>query len=225
MYGLGRGNAVRAIALATMLGAGLAALAPAGGAAAQAQPKSAEIYTEFTASLLVDVLGELGYSARIITEEETPFIAAVSPTGRPFIVYFSVCNVAGNAGCLGFELISLIDTSPATVPLSAINSFNTQYGFAKAFRYDDSTAGLSRYAIADDGISRGNIAANISNFVALLDRFAAALSSPLASLEGETDGAADALAASHADERQKRAMEVFRNGTLEGNSVNALPGR
>lgn len=201
--------------------ASLAALLGTGPAAAGSVANRGEIFTEFTPTSIVTVLEEIGVTTQIVVEDSGPFVAAVAPTGRPFVVFFTVCGYEGRQGCLGIDLLSLVDVSPATVPLSVVNDFNTHYGFAKAFRFDNTTAALSRYIVADDGIAKGNIVSNVLNFVQLIQIYEQALSQPVASLE-DGSGTAQAVSADHIEASHAKAVELLKNGEFPNAKINKL---
>jgi Putative bacterial sensory transduction regulator len=81
----------------------------------------------------------------------------------PFGVDFIGCD---GSGCLGLVLVVGFDFGATRYPLEMFNSFNKKYPFVSAVQLDGGKFLVSRMVVMEGGITRKNLATNISGFVA-----------------------------------------------------------
>jgi hypothetical protein len=138
------------------------------------------------------MLREIGIAATAETTPEGVPLVTATMTGGPakarFFLLLTVCRTAGQDGCLGMEIFALFKREGAGVSLDAVNAFNLETSFATAVRANPRTALLTRYVTADHGIARGNVFANILNFLVVAAQFERHLDRPIASLDGSGSG-------------------------------------
>lgn len=239
-----------AAALGFLTGLGLVALAaPAAAAPGDNQHRPDEVLHGFTAEGLLELLGEAGINGKAeMTPEGVPLITATLNDGQArarFFLLLTVCRTAGKDSCLGMEIFALFKREGTGISLAAVNAFNLETSFASAVRADPSTALLTRYVTADHGIARGNVFANILNFLVVAAEFERHLDRPMAALEGDGtgqlaafgDGAPeDATGATPARPASAQlpaaggltfavpAVELLANGRLKDDAVNPVGG-
>lgn len=168
----------------------------AAGAAAAAPIVSApaDVLPGTEAAAIAPVLAEAGFEispVRLAGED-----ALLATAGdRKVILRPRVCAADGR--CRGLSMAArIVDrTSPAIT-----NLFNDRYPAARAVAADDSVV-LSRYLIADHGVTRGSLAADVSVFAGMVDvwwEFRDGLSARTVSFEPLLETAPDGAA--HPDE-------------------------
>ena len=135
--------------------------------ASAAISNSSQIYTTFTRPDIQAILSEMGVSTEI---RSNGAIFATAPSGYKFFVYFTACDSQG-VNCLGIDLFSFYIMGEGNASVTKANTFNYNYPFAKAYALDNANMGLARYVTADDGIARGNIYSNISNYLGIAQKY------------------------------------------------------
>jgi hypothetical protein len=91
-------------------------------------------------------------------------------TGLTIVGVIVACE--SKPGCLGLELeyIFSMPTGKSANMLS-VNAFNRRYQFAKAHISENGMVRLTRYLIADEGITYANLRRNVQVFMAMPARF------------------------------------------------------
>ena len=164
--------------LAVALAGGLLA-APMGAATAQSarmgSTESARVYTALEPALIVEVMEEAGF--------ETSVEASTAQNGsRDFVILgaqggfivganLRVCDTDNSPrGCLGINFFTLWDVRRGQLreAREASKLFNEETLYGR-LQVDDAEASVfySHYMIVDHGVTRDNIAANLSLFLAM----------------------------------------------------------
>ncbi len=161
-----------AAALSLVLSPAAMAANTLGGAVSQAGAAGAGgDYTYFTIDILKQAMTELGMTdfKEGTSTAGNPYITAKDPaTGYEFDSFLAACN---SGQCLGLELSITWAGSDLSVTHAQMNEFNVRYVFAKGFIRDDSKEiVLSRYVIADGGVSHANLVENYRNFIGMPQR-------------------------------------------------------
>lgn len=136
-----------------------------------AAPASAQTVTAFTTQNVIQALtniGATGAQAGTVNGQGGGQIVRFEANGLKHVAALEVCN-AGAAGCLGLNIITIWNDVPG-VDLGVLNDFNITYSFGKAVGVNSNMA-VSRYAIADGGVSMKNLEANLSNHAGLAITF------------------------------------------------------
>lgn len=162
--------------LAGVLGA--VALMPAGAGAQSARmgtTESARVYVTLEPALIVDVMEEAGFTVTIDSEEDDSgardFVIIGSQDGFVMGVNLRACDTASNGrGCLGVNFFTLWDVRRGQLrdAREARDLFNeeTLYGRLQ-LNEEEASVFYSHYMIVDHGVTRDNIAANLSLFLTM----------------------------------------------------------
>lgn len=142
-----------------------ALLASAPANAAEALTKTAiEGFSEANVSSVLTRLGAADVK-RVKVDDDTIVLEYVA-NGLPFRAVLLHCDQA--PGCLGLLLGIPLKLEGTTVANETVNGFNENYPFGKAYRVDNGAAiVLTRYVIADGGISEINLGINIAVLAAM----------------------------------------------------------
>lgn len=152
---------VSAAALIAAVGLGASASAQQDDVVSNAR----SLITQFDSSTVGPVLNELGVSWSVVQAEGETFIAA-NADGFKFGIMPTACT---NGKCVGAYILT---TFPQANPgRQLIESFNQSSRFSTVGAWENGTAYLSRYEIADYGITRGNLAVSIVVFYAHASQF------------------------------------------------------
>jgi hypothetical protein len=148
-------------------------------AAQQASQGNADDRTEvvaFTPTSVREILAPFG-SGVVVTDRQTPEGRAYVEAGFGQLkinMFFTACNPQSPAQCEGLYMLAFWP-KPAERNLAnltqAASDFNRLYEFSKA---GVSVAGepfVARYLISDFGVKRGTLRREVTNFVALAQRF------------------------------------------------------
>ncbi|MGE0409175.1 MAG: YbjN domain-containing protein [Amphiplicatus sp.] len=202
-------------------------MGPLGGAAQAQLSNPRQIVSGFSTSDLAAIAGELGYQSQLQTFSDGSAVLLISTPAGAFFAEPAVCE---NGVCIGLNLYATFGSASNT-PLTAVNYFNTYRAFTKAFT-TDGTVFLSRYAIADFGIPRGNIASNLSNFVARAVEFAQFLaggsngvSAKISQEESEAGVKASLASLAVQDPQVARIESRVKELIASGNAHTFKPGR
>jgi hypothetical protein len=121
----------------------------------------------FDVNQIAEIAGEIGYENTVVTwSDKTQGVEIDTDAGT----FYATPEVCKEGACYGLAISALFGPD-TNVPLSAINYFNHHREFTKAYSHEGRLY-LTRYEIADFGIPKGNIAHNMSNFVAIATDFA-----------------------------------------------------
>lgn len=103
-----------------------------------------------------------------VDEEGDYYLSVKTETGLQFSLYGAVCSSSDPAvGCAAVNILAsflLDDEHQAAEVMDTIS-----YAFMKVYRSQDDVA-ISRYVIFDDGITTGNLAANLRVFVEIAEK-------------------------------------------------------
>lgn len=130
----------------------------------------------FTADNVKAALTGMGV-ANVTSEKDASGTTAVkfAVNEAPFVGLLVGCK--DQQGCLGLLLVIPVGLTEGKFSHQAVNGFNEVLPFGKAVRGDDgAVVFLSRYVIADGGVSDANLRANIAVFTAMPASFAKYLS-------------------------------------------------
>jgi len=162
-------------------------------AALAAAPASAQTINAFTTQNVIQALTNLGVTgaqAATVNGQGGGQIVRFEANGLKHVAALEACNT-GAAGCLGLNIITLWNDVPG-VDVGILNEFNITYSFGKAVGMNSNMA-ISRYAIADGGVSMKNIESNISNHaglaVAFIEFYRSRSGAATVSLDARTAGA------------------------------------
>jgi hypothetical protein len=156
MQGFAKILVVSVFALLGMAGA--ASAASSGGQRGVAQQT-------FTSDSVMSILGEAGATnLQKGVAEGIPYVKGTDHNGFNFVALMRACE---QTACRGIELAYSWRMDGKTVSLPSVNAFNEQYTFAKAFLTEGGNLVLSRLIIADGGITRDNVLANVIVFLQL----------------------------------------------------------
>lgn len=172
------GRKVFASCLAMAL-AGTLGLAPMGGALAQSgrmgSTQATTVYTALEPALIIEVLEEAGFETTVEQEEAEDgsrhYIILGSQNGFVMGVNLRVCDTRGNPrGCLGVNFFTLWDVRRGQVRDAgeAADLFNEETLYGRLTVNDsESSIYYSHYMIVDHGVTRDNVAANLSLFLSM----------------------------------------------------------
>ncbi|HXI87731.1 MAG TPA: YbjN domain-containing protein [Parvularculaceae bacterium] len=152
-------------------GVGALAIGLAGGAVAQTSnslatmPGLRSTLPGFDLASLAAIAQELGFQAETISNDDGSADLKITTPNGPIFAHPTVCD---GSTCVGLELYAFFG-SASNVSLDQLNEFNKRL-FAKALTAGGSVI-LNRYEIADFGIPKGNVAANLTNFKAIANDF------------------------------------------------------
>ncbi len=110
-----------------------------------------------------------------------PVLLVLFANGTKATLTMGACNGDGSA-CRSLNVHAnwtRIANAPAGQLSAAVERFNRQYAFAKAYFTADGRPAMQRYMTADYGFLRGNLAVNLLVFATQVDRFATDVLRPL----------------------------------------------
>ena len=128
--------------------------------------EDSRLVTSFTVDEVVAIAKELGATEiQTGTDDDSPVIT-LKKDDLYFALVLRSCKDA--PGCHGL-LLSLFFEPDKTTPfaLDAVNAMNNKYAFVKFFVAKDASLGISRFLLADGGISRENVMVNMADFFAM----------------------------------------------------------
>lgn len=162
------------------------------------------IVSSFTLKEIQSVLSEIGIASEQGKIGDFPTVRAQTPDGFRFTLTPLACLQDGR--CVGLDIMAVYTDSSQIASPAIINEFDAGYPFLDAMQPNPNTVVLNRYAIADFGIPRGNIASNITNFIGIALNFPAFVRSygQVSQLEKLTPSAAAILS--------ERSAEAFDAG-------------
>lgn len=163
----------------------LTALAPSMTAlAAPPAVETKQVFNAVTKADIISVLDELGWEHEP-SEEFKDFTFVTTADGWVFHIGTRVCDLKDQPpGCLGIEMLGYwgMDDLDEAALAKAVTKFNQSNVIGKAWigtaSDSDLAAWMARYVITDNGISRGNIYANLIEFNAAMGSFDEALFPP-----------------------------------------------
>lgn len=148
-------------------------------------PENTQILPAFSYAAVEPVLAGIGARyQRSTVAPGGPALLVTFANGRKAVILMGMCAGAGTS-CKALSIQafwSKIVTVPPENVVTAIETFNRRYSFAKTFIAEDGRPTLQRYLTADYGFVRGNLAVNLLVFSDQVDRFAAEVLKPLEAL-------------------------------------------
>lgn len=150
----------------------LAALTFAAPAMAQKYPDDNQKLTNFSMTTLKPVFAPLDGAFSEFKGQSATY-GLFETNGLKVAIEFQACGDNPN-NCLGALMMAYV-SYPKTVSkaaaLEAVNSFNMRYSYIKAVWISDGVIGISRYVIADNGISYGTFRAEVDTFTWITREF------------------------------------------------------
>jgi len=145
-----------------LLGAAIAAAAAVMPSAAAEITNPTSTVDHLTPSYVADVLKELGaQDVQIEKIGATDEIVRFRDGEIPYHVAFFVCEAQG---CLSMVILVGFEPSGTHYPLELFNAFNKEHPFVTAVQLDGNKFGISRMVVVEGGITKRNLAFNISLF-------------------------------------------------------------
>jgi hypothetical protein len=145
-------------------------------------PENAQLLPAFSVNNIAPVINAVGARAqRSGSDPAKPALLVTFPNGRRALLSLSACDPQGNI-CKALGIQSFWVKSATVAPektAEAVQRFNQQFAFAKAFVTPDGRTSLQRYLTADYGFIRGDLAVNLLNFAELAQTFAVDFLEPL----------------------------------------------
>jgi hypothetical protein len=139
------------------------ALSLAGGGAIASARAADTLIKHFTPELVTEMLKEFGATdVKVETQDGTAYIE--HKHGEFTFVFSLLACQKGEPGCRGLAMTKAFapdDGKP--FQLTQVNSFNAEFVFAQAYIFEQNLY-LVRYTISDDGVTRGNVRANVETF-------------------------------------------------------------
>ncbi len=144
-------------------------------------PENTQVLPSFTYATVEPVLAAIGARYQRGAPTGAPTLLVTFANGRKATLTMGACNTAGTE-CRSLNIHSnwtrIANSSPQRVS-EAVERFNRQYSFAKAYFTSDGRPAMQRYLTADYGYIRGNLAINLLVFSTQVDRFARDVLQPL----------------------------------------------
>lgn len=135
-----------------------------------------EIISRFSPEVMSAFFAELQISIQEHTSSsDLPFYVATLPSGAKFMVAPRVVDEASQECCMGVDFFRFFEAPDNRDMHAAANSFNGGYPFAKVFISGHNRPVISRYIIADGGVTRANLFYNLTNFLGASQSFIAYL--------------------------------------------------
>ena len=146
-------------------------------------PENNQVLPSFNYGTVEPVLRAIGARYQRSGAVSAPVLLVTFANGRKATLTMGVCNPPGSI-CRSLNVQSTwtrIANSPQSEVSAAVERFNRQYSFAKAYFTPDRRPAMQRYLNADYGFVRGNLAVNLLVFATQADRFAKDVLAPLES--------------------------------------------
>jgi hypothetical protein len=162
--------------------------AVAASAAAQAKP---QYISHFTPAIVVKALTELGVkdasaSKQAVGGGQSVDVVRFSNGGLKHVALLAGCSAKG---CLGLQFLTMWgDEAAKSISRTALNSYNANYPFAKAFTGPNNTLAITRYTISDGGVSVDNLKSNIANFANASQNFIQIMAKSVGGTEASLKG-------------------------------------
>jgi hypothetical protein len=140
-----------------------------------AAPENRQVLPTFNYATVESVLSAIGARFARRGTPDRPALDVTFPNNRRAAILFGNCERQG-AACKAISIQAMWNapTGPAAARLAgAIQAFNQQYAFSRAYMTADGRPALQRYLTADFGFIRGNLAVNLLVFANQEERFAA----------------------------------------------------
>lgn len=144
-----------------------AAMAVAGGPA-QAQPQGG-VMKALDFGVLRAITGELDFQIldEGVDQDGDYYLEVETDTGLPFMAYGVICDDDDvMTGCIGLNMVTTFSVKTGQDVHAVVESI--QNAFIKVYRSGDDVR-IARYVIFDDGITRGNLKANVDVFAEIGD--------------------------------------------------------
>ena len=145
-----------ALTASLALMAGLSLAAPA---FAQARPDDTQRLTTFSHETLKPVLAPEGGAFNQQQGANSPF-SVFEKDGLKVVFDYQACEGETRSNCVGALMTAYVSypkTASKTAVLEAVNAFNLKYSIVKVVVLSDGVIAITRYMIADYGISYGAI--------------------------------------------------------------------
>jgi len=149
-------------------GACLMALASFAALPAQAQEAS-RVMAALDFGDLRAIASELDFDIRDegVDQDGDYYLDVETESGLPFTAYGVICDETDpTTGCIGLNLVTTFSLEAGTDVHAAVES--VQNAFIKVYRSGDDLR-IARYVIFDEGITRGNLKANVEVFAEIGD--------------------------------------------------------
>jgi hypothetical protein len=144
-------------------------------------PENNQVLASFNYNSVEPVLAAIGARYQRSGTASAPSLLVTFANGRRATLSMGACNADGST-CRSLNIHAnwtRIANSPPQRVSEAVERFNRQYSFAKAYFTSDGRPAMQRYLTADYGYVRGNLAINLLVFATQVDRFARDVLAPL----------------------------------------------
>ena len=144
-------------------------------------PENSQVIPSFSYATVEPVLAAVGARYQRGGPGAVPTLLVTFANGRKATLVFGACNDGGST-CRSLNIQAnwtRIANSPPERVSEAVERFNRQFSFAKAYFTADGRPAMQRYLTADYGFVRGNLAINLLVFATQVDRFARDVLQPL----------------------------------------------
>jgi hypothetical protein len=137
----------------------VASLSLAAPAFAQARPDDTQRLTTFSHEALKPVVSPVGGAFSQQQGSQSAY-SVFEKDGLKVVFDYQACDGDTQNGCVGALMTAYVSypkTTSKAAALEAVNAFNLKYSIVKVVVLDDGVIGITRYMIADYGISYGAI--------------------------------------------------------------------
>jgi hypothetical protein len=173
-------------------------------AAPELSKATIDYFTEANVSSILNKIG--AKNVKRAKAEVDSIVLEFEGNGLPFRAVLTVCK--DRPGCLGLLLGIPLAQDGVTFSHDVINGFNESYLFGKAYRAENGAAVvLSRYIIADGGITEANVGHNIAVFAAMPETFIKHMNSQIVASVGSRPSQLTPVMWEHADSKSGHAAK------------------
>ena len=127
--------------------------------------EGSQLITLFTVDDLTEIAKQQGATEIQSSVEDGEPVIALKKDDLYFGFVLRGCQPA--LGCKALQLALYFEPGKTPFALDDVNALNVKYALVKFFVAKDGALAMSRFIIADGGISKDNVAANIAHFFAM----------------------------------------------------------
>jgi len=137
------------------------------GPRAQQQPAAGQALSRVTPEQVATALTQAGIRSQVATVNNEKIVRMTIGQLKSPAVFFSDCN---NQGCGNLSFMAFI-AADASWTLDVMNTWNSQWRYAKASLDSDGSVSFSMDVLVSGGVTLENIKENGKLFAALLEKF------------------------------------------------------
>ncbi len=127
--------------------------------------EGSQLVTLFTVDDLTEIAKQQGATEIQSSVEDGEPVISLKKDDLYFGFVLRGCQIA--LGCKALQLALYFEPGKTPFALADVNAMNIKYALVKFFVAKDGALAMSRFIIADGGISKDNIVANIAHFFAM----------------------------------------------------------